>query len=776
MKTFQIQRVVIGALAAALLGSIGLPSTALAAVPAPSDLSPNAPSPLVKDLELTWAPVAGALSYDVEVSDDAAFEGQVLSANTKIPYWTVPVQLPRAGYYWRVRANTVDGEGRWSTTAEFTRGWNRNVAPGNPHIVAPGGTLTAGATNADNHVTLPTAQLPAFTWRPIPGASFYELEISNRPLDSSYPPYSGTQDKYRFTCYTQHTWFSPYGVVKGESDAPGDMGKCGLVLTGEKPPEDGTIGTKYHLGVKYYWRVRGRDGTSDKRTTPFPQPALSCTGVWESSGGTINPPPAEGEPVDPDRPKFVYQIPSTPPTYRAHPECSQWAQGGTFEPTGGTVAEDVDATPNDLAAQPTAGSDAKAADVTLTSTPVLSWSATSNTLFYRVYLSRTSDFTDSDVVYETQATSLSPAHSFANRTAPTYWTVQACGVLGCGTPAAAKIFRKQSWNTVKTLPMRLTKGGTATFQWTPQYASEYHASSPAVPRDDQAMSYQLQVADETGNFAKPLVSVTVDHVGSQPGNATWRTPLKSLPEDYVWRVRAIDETGRAWAWANSAPYARISSASGFGLGAPLVVDFTAAVRGVTASSLKVLDASGRTVPVAIDELTDQRYHVVPTALWTAGQRYKIVVTTGVTDAHGRTVKVFPRVVRASTVVDSASAAMRKVDGTQPWRTVMASDAIGRSYLRATYTSGTRSAVSAKVVGSVLYVRGCKSPYGGYADIYVDGTRKARVNLYRSYSGCARVWRSGELPAKQHTVSIVVTGLKHAASKGKFVAVDSIRAL
>ncbi len=775
------------ALAATLLGGLAVPGTAAAVDLAPSGLAPDdaESAPLRKNLELSWAPVTGALSYTVQVSDDDSFPpDSVLEAKTTIPYWTPPVQLPRGGYFWRVAATTVDGQSSWSDTATFTRGWDRSVEPGNPHIVAP---ITAYGLNPDGerillppvsearkskgHVDLYPGALPSFTWEPIPGASFYEIEVSNRPLDETFPPYTGTDDKFRFTCYTQRTWFAPYGVVAGKSDAPGDEANCALGMSSEPAPKDGTIGDSYHGDQVYYWRVRGRDGTSDTRETPFAKPALSCAGVWEGAGGTLNPPPEDDEEPDPDRPEFVYRIPSTPPSYLAHPECSQWAHGGSFSvlPYG---QADVDGTPTGLTAQPTAG-DPAASLVTVTSTPVLSWNAVERALKYRVYLSRTADFTDSDVVYETHATSLSPAHSFADRAAPTYWTVQACGAIGCGSAATGKRFQKRSWNAVRPLD-KTTTGPMTTFRWSTQWTGDYHPSSPAVPLDDQAMSYQLQVRHVDGTFSNPLVDVKVDHAGSDPKQSYWRSPTAELPPYHVWRVRAVDETGRAWAWAYSKPYAKIVSAPGFGLAEPVTVEFTSPVTGVTSSSLRLRDSRGAVVPGAVSRLSERRFQFLPTASWTAGESYDLALSADVKDANGFVPEVVPVKVRAATLVDSASAALSTNDGDYGWQTVRASDARGGSYLRTKAGTGTNASVVTTVVGTAVTFRACKSPRSGYADILVNGVKVKRVNLYRSYSGCGAVWTSESGAVGHRVVTVKATGKKSSRSKGADVAVDAIR--
>ena len=39
-----------------------------------------------------------------------------------------------------------------------------------------------------------------------------------------------------------------------------------------------------------------------------------------------------------------------------------------------------------------------------------------------------------------------------------------------------------------------------------------------------------------------------------------------------------------------------------------------------------------------------------------------------------------------------------------------------------------------------------SPSNGYVDVYVDGTRRIRKSLYRSYSGCGvKIYAIAKLP-------------------------------
>ncbi len=741
--------------AAAALALTLSPTGAQASIAPPTGLAPNDVSgAMLKNLELGWSGVVGATSYDVQVTEDESFEGTLLSTSTPTTHWALPVSLPRNSYVWRVRAQTADGAGSWSETGNFTRGWDRSTAPGNPHLVT-----SAGSTTDSSFVMLPGGELPAFTWNPMLGASFYELEVSSVPFTSSDPAYSGTADDFRFTCYTQRTWFAPYGVVAGVSDAPGDEAKCSLTMSGDEPPADNKIGDQYHNGVTYYWRVRGRDGSATPGTTPFTAPALSCTGVWPTTGGT-------GTELG-----VTFKIPSTPPKFRDAPECSQWSNGGSFGVTA--VASPAVATPpGSLLAQPTAG-DPAAARVALTGTPVLRWRPVLGSAYYRVHLSRTSDFTDSDIVYETHATSLSPASSFADRSGPTYWTVQACGALRCSPAAPSRIFTKASTNKVRTGAVT-TAGNETTLNWFTQWIPAGPSPASPVPSDDQASSYQLQVDTLTGDWSAPPVDIKVDNLGSDPVSTYSRIATTSLPDRYVWRVRALDESGRGWAWAYSAPFGRVTSADGLGLGSPVTVTFTSPVKGVE-SGASILDSAGHRVSGTFDQQNTTTWTFAATKGWLAGESYHLSLS-GVTDKTGRGVRVIPDRVKVSQFVDSGSAQLVKTKGDYAWATKSASDASNRSFVRTSDKPKTArvSRATTKVMGRYVDVYACKSPRSGRAAIVVDHKLVGVVDLYRTYSSCGLVWKSPKaLASKAHTVTVQTMKSKRAKAKGYDLNLDGI---
>jgi hypothetical protein len=90
-------------------------------------------------------------------------------------------------------------------------------------------------------------------------------------------------------------------------------------------------------------------------------------------------------------------------------------------------------------------------------------------------------------------------------------------------------------------------------------------------------------------------------------------------------------------------------------------------------------------------------------------------------------------------------------------------------------SGRKGASFAvKVTGKSLALGVLKSPYGGYADIYVDGVKRSRVSLYSSTVRYRQPLSVFSVTTRQtHTVKVVVVGAHASASKGNLVYLDSI---
>ena len=194
----------------------------------------------VTDVVFQWSPVAGAATYQIQVSSNEDFTNNtVIDRKVKGTRFSPPSDgsLGNASYFWRVRAidaksGTAQNFGGWSALiqtspgvtapAQFTRGWAHR-----PTLLGP--------ANGDMHVSSPT-----FRWTAVPHASHYELQIS---YDANFS--LATIKK----CYTNQTSWTPYVQVSGTN--PPVPGNCEI--------------TENYLQIDrvVYWRVRAVDGPTN---------------------------------------------------------------------------------------------------------------------------------------------------------------------------------------------------------------------------------------------------------------------------------------------------------------------------------------------------------------------------------------------------------------------------------------------------------------------------------------------------------------------------------
>ncbi|MFQ6172861.1 cell wall-binding repeat-containing protein [Oryzobacter sp. R7] len=243
---------------------------------APADRSPaNTTSPTVEEVVLDWKPLAGASSYQLQISPDEFFNnpiGGTLAVNST-RYSPNPT-LPAGSYYWRVRGMSTASSpepGAWSTPWVFTRAWPAGLASSRPR-----GTESSNAFNqvvltspADADYTLTE---PVLTWQPQREAATYQVDIGT---DVNFSPL--TFD----TCYTNHTIFSPYAHVEGDGSG------CNPV--------------KLDPGQVMYWRVRALDGTVNgvySTTRSFLYDPTRVVPVAPADGSTVSVPVLKWTPVD----------------------------------------------------------------------------------------------------------------------------------------------------------------------------------------------------------------------------------------------------------------------------------------------------------------------------------------------------------------------------------------------------------------------------------------------------------------------------------------------
>jgi hypothetical protein len=150
------------ALLAALIQMGNGASTALAAPAKPRSLAPSSTA-VSGQPALSWQPVRGAATYQVQISTSQSFGTRAYDATTANRRATPTMNLPGGKLWWRVRGVTTSGvAGAWST-ASFN------------HALSAGPALT-GPANAEQLQQPDTPVL--LSWQSVAGAEAYTIEVS----------------------------------------------------------------------------------------------------------------------------------------------------------------------------------------------------------------------------------------------------------------------------------------------------------------------------------------------------------------------------------------------------------------------------------------------------------------------------------------------------------------------------------------------------------------------------------------------------------------------
>src|SRR5919112_3436778 len=754
--------------------TLATPASALAAPTAPTALAPSQSATPVKNLELTWAAVPGATSYDVEFLDDdnpdiartyALYSGTTHS--TTVNRYTVPTNLPVGEWRWRVRANAGGTQGTWSALATLVRGWKGQVS--------------------ELAVTPEGGSLPTFSWDPLPDASFYEVQFSLAPFDT--PAYDR---KKTFVCYTASTQLTPYGVVVDNGmgyPAPGNEATCQFG-TSSLPDADPTA--TFVAGRTYHWRVRGRDGAylggstgTGTSTSPlFTTSAGACTGPWLDSGNTvvttttgkldINGQPiydANGQPVTETKTTLTTPIGGTetlPTEAVTGPECSAWSESSTFVPAD--LFTDIDPNPG-VPAGLAVGPLRTGSTSVVTGDPTFSWTAVPNAVKYRLYLSSDPDLQQNDYVLETTGTRLTPYSGLRLTSTTRYWAVQACTVTTMADTDPKNPATRQDCGDISAIqPISLVSPAAAAPTLTPRsgYLLAGWATAPTARTREQAEFYNLQLTGPNGT-----VTYSTDRVASDMavGTSTFVLPSAGLPEGaYTVRIQPVPRSKRPIAWSLSSapvhidvttPTLALTSAAGFDEKDAVTPTFSEPVSNVSAATLGIASAAdGSHVPGSVTPTSATTYRFNPSVHWVPGQSYRPWVSPTVVDRAAKSVVVSATSRRTATMVDSTSELMTYTAGDSAWALRTASDAVGLSYRSTTDKATTmkRASASTLVHGTSVTVGVCKSPTSGSAAVFVDGKYVRTVSLNRSWTGC--------------DASIPVTGLAKGTHRVTVAAVAS----
>jgi hypothetical protein len=129
-----------------------------------------------------WTAVRGAQYYRLQYSTDPTFNTNLTQVDTRNPAHTPVATISNdQNYYWRVKTYSGNSISDWTPTRSFIKRWYIK-----PVLLTP--------VNLYQH-----ARFPVFNWTPVPGASYYRVDISK------FPNFSTIYD----TGNTANTFFSP---------------------------------------------------------------------------------------------------------------------------------------------------------------------------------------------------------------------------------------------------------------------------------------------------------------------------------------------------------------------------------------------------------------------------------------------------------------------------------------------------------------------------------------------------------------------------------------
>ncbi len=542
--------------------AVGAVLLAGAAATAPAQAAPLAPAALTSPAndpagvtpvdapQFTWAPVAGAAAYELQLSDDDAFQ-QPVTVTVPVPRWAPTTTLPQDQYFWRVRALQADGTpSPWTASSAFRREWLAPAPAGDPdgagNLAARPLLSLKDADAGTAGVQLPADQL-TFSWSPVRGASYYVIDISSDP---GFAPSSGSET--RKTCRTAHTTFTPYGGATYAGTARKLFDPCNIAS-----PDTPFLAT----GGTYFVRVRAVDETPDEAV---------ITSLWSNAA---RPGPAASS--------------ATPASFTI------------VAPTRPTSPADQAAVVDDpFPAAPFA-------DV-----PLLSWRPVTGAKAYLVGLAKDSSFNTSllvpdndlrtDSYWVTTNTELITNQTLLDSTVTSgyHWFALPCSAYKTpGDKDNRCVGSAQAINTAGrfgsfTKRARLVTGLNRTvdaanlvsFAWDDQGLVAQDAGSVTV--------YELEVRNAKGEVVD---DVKTDNAFYWPASGTYPDGA------YSWRVRVIDASGTAQAWTTGESFSTkapvppppaVGTPGGPGAPAGTAVLTTANLKGTQAI------ASGRSADIA----------------------------------------------------------------------------------------------------------------------------------------------------------------------------------
>lgn len=299
-------------------------------------------------------------------------------------------------------------------------------------------------------------------------------------------------------------------------------------------------------------------------------------------------------------------------------------------------------------------------------------------------------------------------------------------------------------------------------------------SGPPPYTNSTSATFSFEASDPAGEPLNRTCSIDGDFAPCPSSPTT----LSQLPEGtHTFEVRVENESrfqaaeSHTWTIDLTAPQVTVPAAR-IPLTGPIRLTFDEPVRGVSSSSLQVRVAGTSTALPGTVTLDAAKTTATwkPVNLLVPGETYAVSTTTAIKDRAGNALTPDTHLLRATGVVESASPVLRET-----WDVDRAAAADGGGFAAAWEGGASASWRFSAASGQKAVVYGVLGPTGGYADVYVDGVKRARASFYRSATlHQAPVFTSAALTAGQHTLEVRVLGTKPSASSGTWVGLDAIR--
>jgi len=470
----------------------------------------------------TWAGVAGAVDYEVEIASNPGFSRIMYRTTTDQASLVPEVLLPDGTYWWRVVAIDKAGtRGLPSDAAQFVKTWPNRIGGLQTRADPLGPAVSSMRLN------------PFMRWDPLPGAKEYEVDLA--PSDKFATP--------TFFARQMHTAFITAGAAGG---LPDDI---------------------------YRWRVRARDPADNPgqwvTSAPFTKASERTALVAPADNAAVDSIFLRWKPVT-GAEKYQVQITQCANTFTgddclkintetsstgfAPTDKEREARNLTYGDFWWRVRHRVDGAfggwsypqkgrwdPQASTRPPAAMQIASTGDSDSALMPQLNWSHVAGARVYRVDIAADQNFNQIlESVHTNQTGWVSRVPLPDNQTGTGYWwrVVPGSGVNG-DSPAYLLYEEEVPSATVRKetriVPAQSAEGlvqSEPTISWT------------QVPG---AAKYELQLAKDAQFAGDTLRSATLYSTGGAPGGFK---DDKTLPEGtWYWRVRAIDGGGTGQTWS-----------------------------------------------------------------------------------------------------------------------------------------------------------------------------------------------------------------------------------